>query len=265
MFALLEIAKTIGGPGSIGFLLLASLLIATVLWRRPAWRRAWSVVLALLFGMYIIMALPTVAARLAAALPPVPLPPDRQDQSRFDLLISLAGDNVDGRVAETARAYSVAAPHALWVLGPDWFVTRLVEAGVPAESIRQNAGPSNTRSQMQAVSGIAARNPAATIGVIASKLQMPRVASLAAAEGIPRSRLVLLASPFDGDPAAGGLRAYLPSYAALCVTRDALYEHAALAYYRWSGYIDRQALPLSVVFGCSRRARHEDPLDAWTS
>jgi hypothetical protein len=30
---------------------------------------------------------------------------------------------------------------------------------------------------------------------------------------------------------------FLPTYASLLVSRDALYEYAALAYYRWRGWI----------------------------
>src|SRR5262249_8118034 len=146
-------------------------------WRRRAWRRTAQTLLLLLFAIYIVMALPPVASRIAAALPAVPSPDDL-DRWRLDLLITLAGDNADGRVNQTARAYSAAVPQVVWVLGPDWFVTRLVAAGLPAASMRQNAQPSTTRSQMQAVAELVAHDRSARIGVVASKLQMPRVASL---------------------------------------------------------------------------------------
>jgi uncharacterized SAM-binding protein YcdF (DUF218 family) len=237
MSALLEIAKTIGGPGSVGFLLLAYLLIGAASWYQPARRRAGYAAL-LLCTMYIVMATPVVAAHVGAALPRVSAS-NQPDGSPLDLLITLGGDNVDGRITETARVYSAAAPRAVLVLGPDWFVERLRRAGIPRASICQIGDPANTRSQMQAVSDTVARNPTGRIGVVASRLQMPRVAALAAAEGILGSHFVLIAAPVDREPTTTGLGRYLPSYAALCVTRDALYEVAALAYYRWRGYVAR--------------------------
>jgi hypothetical protein len=71
--------------------------------------------------------------------------------------------------------------------------------------------------------------------VVASRLQAPRVWALARAMGLG---ILVMPSPVDDEPAASGLRAFVPSYLALRVSRDAIYEHVALAYYRWQGWID---------------------------
>ena len=70
--------------------------------------------------------------------------------------------------------------------------------------------------------------------LIASSLSMPRVGALAATTGVP---VVLAPSPLDEPPVSGGFRLGIPSYRALRLTRDALYEHLALAYYRRSRWI----------------------------
>jgi uncharacterized SAM-binding protein YcdF (DUF218 family) len=70
--------------------------------------------------------------------------------------------------------------------------------------------------------------------VIASRLQMPRVAALAHSEGLD---VTLIPSPTDTEPPTAGFRVFVPSYTALGVSRDALYEHAALAYYRWRDWV----------------------------
>jgi hypothetical protein len=48
---------------------------------------------------------------------------------------------------------------------------------------------------------------------------------------------VLLPSPVDHEPAHQGWKLWLPSFAALRVSREALYELAALEYYRLRGWI----------------------------
>ena len=47
----------------------------------------------------------------------------------------------------------------------------------------------------------------------------------------------LIVSPIDTEPATSGWRLVVPTYYALRVSRDAIYEHAALALYTWRGWI----------------------------
>jgi hypothetical protein len=70
--------------------------------------------------------------------------------------------------------------------------------------------------------------------VIVSRLQAARMAGL-----LERAHLLirLIESPVDVEPATTGALTFVPTYFALRLSRDALYEHAALWYYRRHGWI----------------------------
>ena len=71
--------------------------------------------------------------------------------------------------------------------------------------------------------------------MVASELQMPRVAALVRAQ---RLTVLLAPSPIDSEPPKAGWTSFVPRYSGLRLTRDALYERAALAYYSRQGWID---------------------------
>ena len=102
--------------------------------------------------------------------------------------------------------------------------------------MRHQPAPVNTREQVAWVerfvagAGVGASRSA----MVVSRLQVPRVAALAARSGV---HMPLLASPLDREPATTGSWRLIPSYGALCASRDAIYELAALRYYRWRGWI----------------------------
>jgi hypothetical protein len=120
------------------------------------------------------------------------------------------------------------------VLGEQWVVDALVEAGLPRARIAHDRTTLTTRAQMAAVGAMQAARPGVTLAVVASRLQMARVAALAGAAGLDP---VLLPSAVDDEPPSTGRRRFVPAYIALRVSRDALYEHVALAYYQWRGWI----------------------------
>ena len=70
---------------------------------------------------------------------------------------------------------------------------------------------------------------------VTQRLQLPRVHALLRMRHLSPLQL---AAPADWEPADRGLRAILPTYYALRISRDALYEHMALWYYRRKGWID---------------------------
>lgn len=229
MPSLLPLLKLIDAPGSIGFLLvcLGVALVLRFLWpqsRRAA--RLWLVAVAVL---YVVLALPVVATSIAAALPVV----EADRRPAYDRLIVFDGDNRRGRVREAIGAFE-RTPTTIAVLGEDWVVDALVDAGIPRERIVQDTMTLTTRAQMAAVAAMHARGPGMRLAVIASRLQMPRVAALARAGGLD---VALRPSPIDDEPPTTGGARFVPRYIALRVSRDALYEHAALAYYRWRGWI----------------------------
>ncbi len=229
---MLSLLKMIGSPGSISFLLLCLIGGVLVLWLWPNRRRFGRAWLALVAVAYLFMALPAVATAIAGRLSATATPPAAV--GHLDTLAVLDGDNRRGRVRVAQQILSVDAPKEVWVLGGPWIVEALAAAGVPKERLFHDPRTPTTRDQLARVQRLIAERPTGRVGVIVSRLQAPRVARLAAAQLMP---LVLIVSPVDDEPPTSGVRAFIPRYIALRVSRDALYEHAALAYYRWRQWI----------------------------
>jgi uncharacterized SAM-binding protein YcdF (DUF218 family) len=221
-------------PGSIGFLLACTILGSALffLGRRRLARNA----LLVLYGSYLVLSVPWVAEGLANRLPRYAAfdSRDLRLSRSLDAIVVLDGDNRRGRV-RTALELKARNPQAgLWVLGDQWVVDALTQGGIPASRIVKEATAETTRDQVARVRQLVARRPNRRIVVVASRLQMPRVAALARAASLD---LALAASAIDDEPPTAGAWRFVPSYIALRVSRDALYEHAALAYYRWHGWI----------------------------
>ena len=227
----MEIVKQIGAPGSIGFLLLCLFIAMLLLFVWPRSRRLARVWLLWVSGVYLVLGLPIVANAIASALP---LTPPRGDVSRVRTLIIFDGDNRRGRLEESLRFLGAHRGLPFWVLGEEWLVEELIRAGYPRSTFGQEKQSRNTREQMAWVGRFMAANPDAHPAILASRVQMPRVAALAQAAGLG---VTLLPSPLDTEPARTGWRQFVPAYTALRASRDAIYEHAALIYYRRQGWI----------------------------
>jgi hypothetical protein len=234
----LDIVKFIGLPGSVPFVVVAALIGAALVRFSRRFRRVgivWLVVTAL---TYIVLALPVVANEIAAALPGWNNQGTGIKQSHpqdgVEILIILDGDNRRGRVREAQRVMHLKRPTAVWVLGGRWILEALEEAGVSGSMFRYDATAETTREQLEQVTNISRTAPKAATAVIASRLQAPRVAALVRARGL---MVRVLPSEIDDEPPISGTVCYVPSYVALRVSRDGIYEHAALAYYRWRGWI----------------------------
>ena len=227
---MIDVLKHVGAPGSILFLVV-SVLVAVVLLRfTRRYRRVGGVLLALIVGSYVILALPFVSQHIAAGLPDV----DSERPSRIETLIVLDGDNRRGRVRELQRALASGPPAHLWVLGDRWILDAMQEAGLSDLRLIHDDSARTTQAQMVQVDDIARHSPGAT-AVIASRLQAPRVQALIHAR---RSPVSVLPSPVDAEPAKDGFKRFVPVYIALRLSRDAIYEHTALVYYRWRGFIE---------------------------
>lgn len=227
------VLKAVGPPGSLTFLALGVALgfICIRVWpRNRRLGRSW---LAVLFGLYVLMGLPLVANAVADRLTQFRPHTDLSGIARMDSVIVLDGDNRRGRVRETREFYAAAAPEVVMVSGEDWLRAALVEAGIPPQQIVHETGSANTRDQVVEISQFIASRPGQT-AVVASRLQMPRLSALLQVAAIP---VVLIASPVDIEPPTRGPRLLVPTYSALRLTRDALYEHAAIRYYQWRGWI----------------------------
>ena len=229
------VLKSIGAPGSGSFLLLCLVagLIATFLWPRN--RTLGRVLILAVASGYLVLSLPPVASGIADRLPSTPISGIRRT---IDALVVLDGDNRQGRIREAGIVFRVVSPHVVWVLGDAGLVALLEDAGIPSARLTIESETSTTREQMTRVGQLLGTGQLGRTAVLASRVQMPRVARLARAL---RLDVELIPSPTDDRiPVAGAWR-FVPVYAALCLSRDALYEHAALAYYRRRGWIARES------------------------
>jgi uncharacterized SAM-binding protein YcdF (DUF218 family) len=229
----LELLKFIGGPGSIGFLV-ASVVFGLLLRRlRPQHALAWRALIGSVCGLYLILSVPVVGYTIAGWLPPL-TPGARPVRGSLDTLVVFDGDNRRGRLREGLRVWNDVSPDEVIVSGGEWLMDGFRQGGVPSARLKQDASAGTTRAQVDWTATLAADRPGTRIGVVASALQMPRVEALMRAGGL---RVVLLPSPVDAEPVTRGWRAWVPSYLALRLSRDALYELAALRYYARRGWI----------------------------
>ena len=226
---LVWLLKTIGAPGSLSFLLACGLAALTVVF---VWPRSRTLARAWLLGVvsgYLVLSLPVVARSIAEGLPPA----ESAAAPLVDTLVVLDGDNWRARAQQAGVVFSRAAPRAVWFLGDEGEVPALLDAGIPKARLTLDSGASTTREQMTRLGELLRTRGLGRTAILASHLQMPRVAALARAM---RLDVALIASPVDAGPEAGTWR-FVPSFSALFVSRDAIYEHAALVYYRRRGWI----------------------------
>ena len=229
------VVKSALTPGSIPCFVLCLLLWLFLKYAWPRRRRlAWAWLAATML-VYFLLALPLVANAIVARLPAVPQA-DITPGLPVGTLVVLDGDNRVGRVESALRVYRTATVRAVIVLGEDWIRGELDRAGIPPDRLTRVLGPATTGGQMSWIAEHAQPRPDGPTVVIASRLQLPRVAALARARGLTA---LLIGAPIDDEPPTQGAMRVIPSYIALRASRDALYEHAALAYYRWHGWIDR--------------------------
>ena len=229
--SLLGSIKFIGGPGSLGFLLACG-VVALLLRRLPKGRAVAALWLIAVCGSYLVLALPSVALAIAGCLPAARS--DTASARDIDVVVVLDGDNRRGRLREGLRLWTESSPRRFVVSGGEWLVARFREAGIPRDRLEQEAGAATTREQIDWVAQVASQVPAERVVLVASRLQMPRVERLVQSR---RLHVKLQTSPIDTEPASAGWMLWIPSYSALRISRDALYELAALEYYERRGWL----------------------------
>jgi uncharacterized SAM-binding protein YcdF (DUF218 family) len=229
---LLNLLKSIGGPGSLGFLVVGVAAGVGLLFVGPRarrWARRWLILLA---AAYFFLSLPVVATALAAYAP-ASWSALHAPRHGVDRLIVIDGDNRLGRAREAAAWYRASTPRPdVLVSGSAFMVQPLIDAGIPPGQFRLADRAQTTRAQVRWMRGLP-RGPRTV--VIASRLQVPRLAALMSRAGI--GDLPIVAARVDREPRTRGPGRWLPSWAALMVSRDACYERLALLYYRWRGWI----------------------------
>jgi len=227
--------KSIGAPGSIGLLLLCVGIwfVFRYVWpRRAVLARRWILGVTL---TYLALAWPPIADGISELLPAVPRAVSPSAPGRVDVLVIFDGDNRRARARAGIEVNAVAAPKAIWVLGNGWLVEPMSEAGVVRDRIWHDAHMATTRDQMARLGRLVAdAGPSARLAVIVSRFQAPRVAGLLEAQ---RLDVALISSPSDRESPTEGMARLIPTYTALRNSREALYEVAAVWYYRWRGWI----------------------------
>jgi uncharacterized SAM-binding protein YcdF (DUF218 family) len=232
--------KQVGAPGSYGFLVLCSAFgfLLIHVWRRPILGRAW---LFAVISAYLVLATPVAALYIADALTQYRPVSELANLPNVDVVITFDGDNVRGRARETLRVFAAWPSARILLFGDDWLRDELLAGGIPPGRITLDPRPPNTIEQMVAVRDYVRAHPHEAAAVVASRLQMPRIAAIA---GTMQLHIALLPSPADVEPPREGPDRWLPRYTALRISRDTIYEYAALIYYRWKGFtqVDRNPL-----------------------
>lgn len=223
--------KFLAVPGSLPFLGL-NLAIGFGLARfTRRFRRIGRLWIATTCVLYVVLALPIVANAIMDPLPPDDVAARSGD---VDLLVIFDGDNRRGRVATACRVAVGKGTADVRVLGEPWMLDPLNACGIARKQIGLEERVSTTRDQMDWIARVRRDAPSRRMTVIASRLQMPRIRALAAARGLD---VTFIAAPLDAEPPTAGWRRFVPTYIALRASRDAIYEHVALAYYRYRGWI----------------------------
>ena len=96
--------KLIGAPGSITFLLLCLAVGRALVWAWPSRPAIPTVWFAAVGVVYVALATPVIAIRIANALMPAHQSIRLDELQPVDLIVVFDGDNRRGRVAEALRA-----------------------------------------------------------------------------------------------------------------------------------------------------------------
>jgi len=219
--------KLIGAPGSINFFFvsLAIGVVATFVWPRSV--RFGRIYIPTIVVAYLLMAVPVVANALAKRLggPASALPPAVQGT---EMLVVFDGDNRRGRLRRAVEIYRDRQPRSVLVLGETWLLDNLMTSGVPPVRLRHNGEAMTTQEQITQLRYVLDAAQGRVV-VIVSRLQYARVDLLIRRSGLDA---ILVSAPIDNEPPTTGRERLVPSYFALRVSRDAIYEHLALIYYR---------------------------------
>jgi uncharacterized SAM-binding protein YcdF (DUF218 family) len=217
-------------PGTAAFfIVVAGISIALIL--RPGRVRTGGIALsALLAAAYLVMATPWTAARLSSGLMRYRPISERADAHGATTVVVLTGDSNYARVVEAARLYELLQPRWMLMGGTELMREELIQAGVPKTRILMEGGGLTTREQIVNVERIVRRHNMGRVVLVVSAIHMRRTLAAARAAGL------------DVVPSASSTRRnagppFVPTFDGLRLTRESLYEYAALAYYEWRGWL----------------------------
>jgi uncharacterized SAM-binding protein YcdF (DUF218 family) len=231
-------------PGSVSFFLLAlGIGTLTMVVHRSAWRPVLRSLLALTL-VYLALACPWTAHRLAAGLYSASAD-GRLEDFRFETpdraaVAVFAGDHDSARRDEALRLVHQLRPRWMIVSGGADFRDGLAGADVSADRLLWDDHPINTRAQALHLRAIVDRHGIHEVLLVASPLHMRRALGACLREGIP-------VKPSPSRPPHAGLPgngpgSFVPSLEALRFSWEALYEYLGLVYYRGRGWLAQQVV-----------------------
>ena len=194
----------------------------------PRKRRSGWLFLGAVLASHLVLALPVVAAGVANRLPVVVSPSDAEIRE-IRMLFVFDGDNRWGRLREVQRVYQLAEPERIVLLGRLSVYKDLLLMPIPRDRLAHDTSSFNTESQVRRVQELLRRGAHPHAAIIASRLQAPRVQRFVTESGLD---VLVLPAGLDVELPMHGWSRWRPALSALAVTRDAIYELAALRYYR---------------------------------
>ena len=219
-------------PGSLPFLALA---VCCGAFTMAIWKSSRKVVVRSLLALglvYLVLAWPWTAHRLASPLIEAAVPIETADRAAIAVL---TGDHDVARLEEGARLYHRLQPQWVIVSGDAEFRSGLVRRGVPAGQLLWDDHPVSTRQQALNLRRITDAHRIDEVILVVSPLHMTRALAATQAAGV-RARPAPSSLPHLRLPRSG-LRSFVPSLEALRFSWESLYEYLGLIYYRARGWL----------------------------
>ena len=231
---IIDLIKTVA-PGTALFFMLLAAAGALLMVRRGWPRRLGIAGILLLAASYCTLALPWTAERLSASLARYDQLRDPHDAQGAAAIVVLGGDSQPARVVETLRLNALVRPPWVVVSGApeqsDAMRDELVAGGVNPRQILLEQAAGTTREQAINIDRLVRSHGITRIVLVASAIHMPRALAAVRATGL------------DAVPSASAtwqiadLPRLWPAHDALRLSRESLYEHVALEYYRSKGWL----------------------------
>ena len=226
--------KSIGGPGSAGFFLAVAAVALVLVAASRRTRRAGRRLLLLLGAVYLFLSLPIVGDLIADDTPPYDATRAAELGPIEDIFV-FDGDSYESRAALTADLDRSMKIRNVWILGYVTLRDALVAAGVTDGHLRWGYTEGNTTyGQVVRMRKLMEHYRIARAVAVTSRIQAARIRRLIEHSGL---NAVVVGAPTNSEPAMSGAWRFVPSRAGLALSRDGLYERAALLYYRWEGRI----------------------------
>jgi uncharacterized SAM-binding protein YcdF (DUF218 family) len=227
--------KTVLLPGTFAFALLVGVVAALLMCRSGLSRRVGAALAALVAAGYLVLALPYTAGRLSAPLRQFGRLPETSQAGDVSAILLLTGDSTHARFSEALRLSRILQDAPVIVSGSISGTTTLrddlVAEGLSPARIIVESASDTTRQQAVNVAALVQSRRLGRVVLVASAIHMPRALAVFRANGVDA---VPSASP---TRSITGLPRFRPAREALRLSRESAYEHVALAYYRWRGWI----------------------------